>query len=660
VRIRSVDEIIMEHVLLGMSALRRAEPQISPVDSAPDEMMNKTAIWRNVLAKYLSDQKAALTAEAELLANFVFEFGMGVMKIDWRRTYRMVPTEFDAGQLLDSLMQMVGQAAMQAAEMRGAEMTPEEAQLLEQKTQEMFMDMMQPEQRQKLEESLKQFLPDCPDAEAARLARELPRKGTGTYYAIRPEVDQPRFTALIPFVNLLFPPNTTRSLDEAAWVAEIHTLDSVALALRSTQENWDPEFVEKVKAGGGKIAWSNTALPDWAFTGVSGGGIDVALSVDTFNNGTEAPIYQIIELWHQGVSKGGIVTWYRTIMAHGVDCLGSHEATPYDHLCHPYVEIRREKCSPILSQSRGIGNIGVTNQQEIKVQVDTRTDNAALKANPPILTTGINSTFSGLAPGKIIPNTAGFGGFTKNGLEPIVWPTEVGTSVEIETSATARMNAFFFRGVGVDPDVKRLYWEHVTMSFLDGWTLILQKCWRLIQQYVDEVTATSIAGVPVSLAADRTDLAGNASILFDFEPGDLSMEMLDKKLNWAAKLLVPLDRGGLIDHAKLIKKGFASMGMADVVMDANAAAQNEIREEMNALAQIVAGQEPDVPENANAELRLELIQGTYQKSPLFQQYAQNEQVQAVLEGRIKKLQFQIQQRKNAIIGRQGGGEVLGE
>jgi hypothetical protein len=82
--------------------------------------------------------------------------------------------------------------------------------------------------------------------------------------------------------------------------------------------------------------------------------------------------------------------------------------------------------------------------------------------------------------------------------------------------------------------------------------------------------------------------------------------------------------------------------------------QQEIAAEQAACSQIVSGVEPPLYSGGqNASLRLSVIQSTMQ-SPDYQHFLQsNPLAQQRMQNRVKNLQFQVDQQRNATIGKIG-------
>ncbi|NBW14940.1 MAG: hypothetical protein EBR82_43760 [Caulobacteraceae bacterium] len=149
----------------------------------------------------------------------------------------------------------------------------------------------------------------------------------------------------------------------------------------------------------------------------------------------------------------------------------------------------------------------------------------------------------------------------------------------------------------------------------------------------------------------------------EFDARLLDNEALGAKLDYLAKVLVPLDSFGVIDRAGLVKYMFQAVdpNLAGVlVQDIGAATQAEIEDEQGAFAKIAAGTEPPLKESGqNAQVRLQTLQQIIQSNPaVSQRYQQDEIFRRMLDARMQAFQFQLQQQQNAVIGRVGAQPAL--
>lgn len=190
---------------------------------------------------------------------------------------------------------------------------------------------------------------------------------------------------------------------------------------------------------------------------------------------------------------------------------------------------------------------------------------------------------------------------------------------------------------------------------------------QLAQQYMTDVEVSRLVGKPLqqSFRATREDIQGRFDLMLVFDSKDLDQDALKMKLDYVAKVVVPLDTAGTIDRAMLTRLivGSIDPNMADMlVRDVGAVQQATVEEEQGNFAKIAAGTEPPITENPdNAQLRLQTLQGIVQANPAVQQrYQQDEIFRKMLDARMQAFQFAIDQQQNAQIGRTGATPALQE
>jgi hypothetical protein len=206
-------------------------------------------------------------------------------------------------------------------------------------------------------------------------------------------------------------------------------------------------------------------------------------------------------------------------------------------------------------------------------------------------------------------------------------------------------------------------------ELVDGWLLEMREVGSqilaLCRQYMSDGEATRIAGpLPRPWQVEAVEIRGEYDIAMEADPRDLNLEMLKEK--WAfIEMMLKYDRAGRVDFSKLIEHGMAGIDphMAEVVLvPMEAANRKQVTDEQDALAKMLAGIEPPMePEvGMNYGLRMQVLQETIGRNPEMQRrIAGQRDTAALVENRMKFLQFQVQQEQNAQIGRVGTEPVMG-
>jgi len=129
-------------------------------------------------------------------------------------------------------------------------------------------------------------------------------------------------------------------------------------------------------------------------------------------------------------------------------------------------------------------------------------------------------------------------------------------------------------------------------------------------------------------------------------------------------MVLPLDQFGILDKAKMVQLALGAVDpmMADLVLQSmDAASDQQVKDEQDILARMVAGMETKMEPQPgmNYGLRMQVLQQSIQANPELQQMIQGREIlQQMVEARLQFLGFQAQQQQNAVIGRVGASPVL--
>lgn len=662
-RVRLAEETVVENVKIMKAAFKIADLTVATRRGNPDEARNdKADVWADVADYYMDAMGPERHHELELLANIREEFGHGVLYVGWKEERRMERKTMTAAALMDHAMQAAVQQAEEAAAAGQEPPTPEQlAEMVGQSLQAMMDD---PEQRTRLAAYLQTVDAAMPQDEALRIARAL-NGGTGEpieYFAPYVHASRPCWKAHTPFVSVFYPPET-ESLERAPWVATVEWLTASQIRDKEATEGWDKAWIEQVLANTNNqlntfLNAAGVTSHTWLLSGLSIG-LGATPSDATGGQNTTWPVFTF---WHVATAKGGIPCVYRTVMhANVADSYALHEACPYAHGRLPFVESRRERHRPLLLASRGIPELDLTEQLELKIQRDGAADRTELAVNPPLRVpmqqAGGKVT---VAPGVQIP-------VPRTGTPGILdWfkppPFDAGT-VQLMQQVKTQHDAYHGRGEATLPEIRLLYRQDLG----DGWLLdvaaAMRMSFQLVQEFTDELRVSSIAGRPVQLDVTRDDLQGDIDMSLTFDAAQLDRELVKGALDAISKFVAPLDTDGVLDRAALVRLAMRMLNpkwAALVVRPSDQVAQEEVDDEDAALAKMAAGIEPPFKLGRNHQLRLQRLQENLGKNPELQQAMDSRPIfRQLVEARMAMHQQQLDQETNKLIGRTGAKEVLG-
>lgn len=615
-KIRLSDTIVRDHIAMLTSAFFKARVQIQPVE--PMDAIKRNAA--ETVLKWLLFQHCLddLRREVQLAANYRETYGLAVMQVDWIQTTRTEVKTFT----MDDAMAMLQETQ-----------DPNLQALLE--------VVLDPLQEELAAELLGQVIPELGTTAKVRQFRE---KGMVEWEQPYIFESRPQWTALEPWEDIIFPAQSY-SLQRAAFVARRELITETELRERAAVEGWDEDWVEEVVTKKGDVK-------------------RISLNLHRSDQFLYEQSRDMIELWHvfrkEHDKKAKATRVTRTILSYHVpDKVAIHDILPYAHGLYPFVELPRERSTRPILESRGVPEICMSAQDEIKIQRDMRADRASLTTLPPLRVPANRGKMELiLGPGMQIPERRpGEIGW----MEP---PRPDNGSIETEVAIRNDIDNYFGRiSESVPPQRYMLH----TQEMIDGWLIDMKLCliqtFALVQQYMTPEDVARVTGndTPVNESGDV--IRGRFDLTCEFDARLLDSEALAAKMQFIAQTLVPLDSFSVIDRANLVKYMMASVdqNLADLlVRDIGAATQAEIEDEQTAFAKISAGTEPPLKEGGqNAQVRLQTLQQIIQSNPAVQQrYAQDEIFKAMIDARAQAFQFQLQQQQNAVIGRVGAQPAL--
>lgn len=618
-RIRLSDFVSNREAQLCLSATFAARLQMLPVETS-DAMVRTAA---EAVVKWMLFQHCAsdLRRELELALNIRATYGLAIMGVFWKTTTRIEEKSIS----LDALLAMAAETQDPAV-------------------QTFIGAVLDPLQEEIAIELAEQYAPGTGTAANIRTLRE-----GGTVEYTQPYIfeSKPEWTALEPFNDVIFP-TATYDLQRAPWIARREIITAEELAERVLVEGYPEEFAEQAEKLKGSSLWPLYSQQNL--------------------NRRDSILWQdhrdLIEIWHvyskETDGQTGATKVMCRVMHPSIDVFAKEEILPYSHGEYPFVELPRERTTRCILESRGIPEIVSTMQAEIKAQRDYRTDRASISILPPLRCPASRGKLD-IILGPAIqlperrPNEFGW-------MQPP--PFDQGT-IEIERAVRRDVNEYFgITGEGVDPNYVALATQHTVDRWLRDFKAIVTQTVQLMQQYMLPTQIFRVSGgQTLPFQADRESIQGKFDLSIEWDARNLDADALGVKLDYIAKAVVPMDVTGVIDRAGLVKfiMGAIDPTLADLlVRDPGPAAAMEANDEQLAYTKIAAGTEPPLPqEGVNFALRAQVLQGIIQANPAIQQRIQQDEIfRAMIEARLKALNFQVQQQQNAQIGRTGALPAL--
>lgn len=648
-RVPYADEVVIEHLLLRNSALQRGEIKIGPrevdaSDGSGDE--DTAAAWQNVLDFWLDVSKASFNYQQRLFSSCVEEYGYAGVLVGARRMVRTDKRKVTLMQVLEALVQRKTQEVLAGAGLPpDAPLDPQYAAAIQQEAQTALELILSDAGDTQLRDLLMSLDALMPKTEARMAARELRQtRLDATYYVPTDDGYWPFTKALVPFVNWIHGADLTG--DGQMWWSGIpEIMGESDLRARAAAEDWDDAFLEAVLEHPNEFVVDmqtyDGRVPKWT---LSGAGVEQVLTATTGSSEADR-FYQVVYVWRQLVGKDGLPMIYHTLVHHEVDdVVGFHECTGMATL-PIHVETREEVLYAM--QARGIPQIVVAGQNQMKDLMDCEGARTQLRSNPPL-----NRTAD-----QHVPVRPGQQLYVKRDSRSEFMNVPGGDAAtgDFMDRVRAVYDRRFFRHAETDHDMKRLYREMIALNAAESIRAVIRLLWKVMQGKIDNIKASRIAGRVVNLDVTRDSLQGEADVTVHFNVDSLNVEAADKFMDWVTKLS-QADRSGAVDWTEVVNIAARMSNpqmAARIILPKEEAARRIADDQNNRIAQMSAGVPMRYEEKASApEMRLQIMQ-QWMQTPMNLQRVQNDPVWAEsMKNEMIYLQRQIQQyQENAVTGR---------
>tara|TARA_R110002167_G_C12559819_1_gene641687 strand:+ start:26 stop:904 length:879 start_codon:yes stop_codon:yes gene_type:complete len=262
-----------------------------------------------------------------------------------------------------------------------------------------------------------------------------------------------------------------------------------------------------------------------------------------------------------------------------------------------------------------------------------------------------------IGPGSVIPvRRRGSVGFMEI-------PKYSPASTEVETHLRKLADKVTGRATSeadaVEANVMR---QALVNNWLHGWTQILRQFWAMERQYGNPEQWFRVTGSEQGVQLLMDEAADDYDFRLSWNANNADEAAVVKKLETVGTILSQFDRSGqarydvfLQTFLEAIDPGLASK----LIAPAQEATNKEIMETSEDIAKIFSGQVVNAPENANVQLRMQMLQqyleGTEEipASDVQERMQSDEQFAARLQNYSSQLSFQEQQQKNALTGKLG-------
>lgn len=240
-------------------------------------------------------------------------------------------------------------------------------------------------------------------------------------------------------------------------------------------------------------------------------------------------------------------------------------------------------------------------------------------------------------------------------------------SVEIQGNIEARTRKYAGRPTAEDTtnewQVKQQ--KQIAYGWLNKWQIVFRKVFTLHMQYGPDEEFYRVIGQQSDKPSkfNKADFNGKYDLYLAYDVLNNDPEMWQAKIKAMGEVAAQFDRNGQVDYSKLLQKAFDMIDpilAEDVLVPQEMAAQKEVTETQGDISRMWAGVDLDAPQTGiNPELRLQVIKNWMTGVPdnpavdVQARVMADESLRKRIERYSQQLQFQLDQRENAQIGRIG-------
>lgn len=611
-RVRTADRLVRVRVAEALTALLRAQPSFGTEQMAPEEARFLASVWRGTMEK---DLELEWQEQMALLSLYLWGGGRGLagLWIGWDEAVEWSGASYT----LDE-----ARARVAAGAVPGLQDTLADA---------FDMALADPEQ---MAEVLKA-------AGLSRPARALSEaKGlleTGVLETAEPRRTRwrPRVQALELGVQLFVDPSVGVGRgDDADYVHTVEWLSPMAMRARALEEDWDERYVRDLVEKG--PTGSDAIFPEWDYPSPQ------ALKPSRVEMQREAGNYQIVTSYVRAMGPNGLPGRWRVVWSPG---LPERAARPADAVETPWggwpvmlfsSEVRGPGAMDALGASLRMAGL----QTQAKLAADMVADLSMLQL-PPVVSQGRGEAGAGrgvtIEPLAVIP--VGMGEDVRFMTPPQLPQTSLAWMKEIRLMVA---EAGDLPHEEIAPELTATLQEERLGLWLKQCSEAVRRVLMVVLRHMGR---TDFEAFPVRLRYNAR--------AWDME----YMERLAKIMN---QLLVPLDRSGRLNLSEFVATAVMDLlpTHAELLKPSEEdAARDEIADEERVYVRMRGGIRTEVPEGGGAdyERRLSFYAQLEQDPDVYADLAPDKV--ALIQERKQALAFQLEQQRNAQIGRVGVREL---
>lgn len=632
-RVRLADGLVTYDVKIMKIAARKARLTVRGTEAGDMRDAGKVQIY----LEHLRDTRLRRinSRECELAAQFRQTYGKCLTAITWQQENAL-----DYEQLsIEGLMQRAAQEGPGGGAYTALANT---------------IALDDPDAQRAAIEMLRNLYPALKTTADARAALvDLVNAGAAVLPVVYQRINEPRREALKLWRDVWLPINT-EDVQRAPWIAWRRTFSAAEVLEKETGEGWDADFVDAALGTMGK-----------SIIEITGTDQQDSSRREQFIDSAEhmKGRIEVFYVYHTSVDDDGVPCKHLTVMSPHIMALEQQtgEAAPfaldqpldYDHGLYPFVEHRRERLDRQLISSRGVPELVMTNQTEVKHMRDSRINQTDLVLSPPIVRpereVGLPLSFR--PRGEI--------GERRNGqTRQMTMPNTAPAGEPLEETARKDALDYFGRLRADDPVKAGIYDQDLADEFCDEEAEVWRHILKLCQQFEEAFNFTRIVGgQPTSFNLSREEIQGEYDLRLYYNTDTLDPDRMKAKAELFNRFVYPLSQGE-IDVAPVMSGLMHAFfpEFADVSLrGGEQVTQKEVDDEELNWTRMIGNVEPKmVEEGQNFQLRLQWLEQQVAKPESMQLMQSLPWMENLVQKRMEHLRFMVQQKTvNAQTGRVG-------
>lgn len=618
-RVRTADEIVQEQVIIMLAAVMRMHLGFSAE--------SVKALWDYVLKHHLGREWfVELTKLAQYRQGD--SPGLGILQVSWFQNHALKTTRTDGAGVM-----------ARAAEAAAAAQIP-----LDPADQVDLQDMfVNPERTAELADLLTALWPEMPAGRAAKVATALQTEGTAEFPY--PYICENRLKVQAHrLFDTVFVPDGTKDLQRAQRIDVREWLTETELREMDAKGQLNPGALTEILKHEGETAWTEYRHADVQ------GDYSESIVAQQWDKKRHAGQYEVLTTFYRASNADGVPGIYSVMWHHALEQAVT-DVELFDDKYYPFVDSKRELLNDNLWETRGIAELSMTEQNSLKLLHDSFMDHAQLSTVPPLEVPAARPKMAlVIGPLKQIKvNRPGEISFMK-------MPVYPQSNQEVRKAVVERLDRYFGRMSETNSaDWTRLYQQSLVDFFLLDVCEIVKLGLRWVERYLPEAELQKIVAAAGEQIPEDTDGDGwRFDTEVSFEAGMLSLEFLKTVAELISAYVLQWDTLSTIQRDKLVRWFFGALSPTlakELLVPVEEANAKEVDDEENNFAKIAAGVEPPMmTDGQNFALRLQTLMGIGQANP--EALAKLTPVsRAIYEARLKHLDGQVTQQKNAVIGK---------